>query len=237
MPGFAQVVGGDCAAVGLCDDHVARSSARVPGVTVETNELTPDERALLAFHRELMALRDAYPALSRGARQHLYSDESLYVDLKTHGSQQVVFAMNSGEQPRSLRVATTLLQGGPDSAWNILDGTELDIADGHVMIELEPLSGAFVLAGGPPLTATPINPGMADAWYAPETSGQGFFIVVFPETELVFLSWFTYDAERPHPATPSGLGEPGHRWITAQGGFDGNVATLDAHRRAGEANR
>jgi len=233
VTGFAQAVGGDCAAVGLCDDHVARSSARVPGVTVETNELTPDERALLAFHRELMALRDAYPALSRGARQHLYSDTSLYVDLKTHGSQQILFAMNSGDQPRSLRVATTLLQGGPDSAWNMLDGTELEVADGHVMIELEPLSGAFVLAGGPPLTATPINPGMADAWYAPETSGQGFFIVVFPETELVFLSWFTYDLERPHPATPSGLGEPGHRWLTAQGRYSGNRALLDINLTRG----
>jgi cyclophilin family peptidyl-prolyl cis-trans isomerase len=75
----------------------------------------------------------------------------------------------------------------------------------------------------------PINPGLNDAWYNPDTNGQGFFIIVYPEIESMFLSWFTYDTERPDETTPSILGEPYHRWLTAQGPFAGNRAVLDVY--------
>jgi len=72
-----------------------------------------------------------------------------------------------------------------------------------------------------------INAGLNDAWYFPGTGGQGFFIVVFPEIETLFLAWFTFDTERPPESVTAVLGEPGHRWITAQGPFSGNTASLD----------
>ncbi len=77
-------------------------------------------------------------------------------------------------------------------------------------------------------TGFTINPGLNDAWYNQETDGQGLFFTVYPDTKLFFLSWFTYETERPAEDVTAILGEPGHRWITAQGGFEGNVATLDA---------
>ena len=42
-----------------------------------------------------------------------------------------------------------------------------------------------------------INAGLNDAWYNPETSGQGFFITVFSDMGAVSLAWFTYDTELP----------------------------------------
>jgi cyclophilin family peptidyl-prolyl cis-trans isomerase len=72
----------------------------------------------------------------------------------------------------------------------------------------------------------PINPGLNDAWYNPQTSGQGFLISVFPEIESMFLAWFTFDTERPDPSVNAFLGDPGHRWLTAQGEYSGNKATL-----------
>jgi hypothetical protein len=72
-----------------------------------------------------------------------------------------------------------------------------------------------------------INPGLNDAWYNLETDGQGFFINVFPDTGILFLSWFTYDTERPDDSVSANLGDPGHRWLTAQGAFAGNEAVLD----------
>ena len=72
-----------------------------------------------------------------------------------------------------------------------------------------------------------INPGLNDAWYNPTTQGQGFFFNVFPDAELFFLSWFTYDVERPDESVEANLGEPGHRWVTAIGGWEGNTVTLD----------
>lgn len=72
-----------------------------------------------------------------------------------------------------------------------------------------------------------INAGLNDAWYFPGTSGQGFFIIVYPDIELLFLAWFTYDTERPADDIQAIFGEPGHRWITAQGSFAGDTALLD----------
>jgi len=72
-----------------------------------------------------------------------------------------------------------------------------------------------------------INPGLNDAWFNAETNGQGFLITVFPAIETVFLAWFTFDTERPDESVTAMLGEPGHRWLTAQGSYSGNQAVLD----------
>ena len=71
-----------------------------------------------------------------------------------------------------------------------------------------------------------INPGINDAWYNPATVGQGFLITVFPDIKQVFLAWFTYDLERPPENVTAMLGDPGHRWLTAQGPYEGDTANL-----------
>lgn len=78
-----------------------------------------------------------------------------------------------------------------------------------------------------------INSGLSDAWYFPQTSGQGFFIIVWEDIQQVFLSWFTYDTERPPENVTAILGEPGHRWLTAQGPYEGDTATLDVSVTSG----
>lgn len=78
-----------------------------------------------------------------------------------------------------------------------------------------------------------INAGMNDAWYDPATDGQGFFVVVFPDLNKLFLSWFTYDVERPPPEVTAVLGEPGHRWLTAIGDISGDTAVLDVDVASG----
>jgi beta-glucanase (GH16 family) len=71
-----------------------------------------------------------------------------------------------------------------------------------------------------------INPGLNDAWFNPATSGQGVLLTVFPDRKEMFLAWFTYDTERPPEDVEAVLGEPGHRWLTAQGSYDGPTANL-----------
>jgi hypothetical protein len=78
-----------------------------------------------------------------------------------------------------------------------------------------------------------INAGMNDAWYNPATSGQGFLISVFEDVGLMFLAWFTFDTERPSGDAMANLGEPGHRWVTALGAFDGDTAELTANLSEG----
>ncbi len=88
------------------------------------------------------------------------------------------------------------------------------------------MSGLIVVEAAP---AAPfvINPGLNDAWYERETSGQGVLFAVFPDSERMFLAWFTFDTERPPDDVTAILGEPGHRWVTAQGGWQDNVAIMD----------
>ncbi len=71
-----------------------------------------------------------------------------------------------------------------------------------------------------------INAGLNDAWFNPATAGQGFLLSVFPEIQQIFLAWFTYDTERPLEDVTAMLGEPGHRWLTAQGPYSGDTANL-----------
>jgi hypothetical protein len=78
-----------------------------------------------------------------------------------------------------------------------------------------------------------INAGIADAWYNPATVGQGFLVTVFPDREEVFLAWFTYDTERPPEDVTANLGEPGHRWLTAQGPYIDDTAELTLFLTAG----
>ena len=78
-----------------------------------------------------------------------------------------------------------------------------------------------------------INPGLNDAWFNLATNGQGLLIAVFPDIKQMFVAWFTYDTERPPEDVGAFLGEPGHRWLTAQGPYDGDTASLTIFVTAG----
>jgi hypothetical protein len=78
-----------------------------------------------------------------------------------------------------------------------------------------------------------MNAGLNDAWYNPETDGQGFFITVFPDLGAVSLAWFTYDTELPAEDATANLGDPGHRWFTAVGPIEGNQAIMQIELTSG----
>jgi len=78
-----------------------------------------------------------------------------------------------------------------------------------------------------------INAGLNDAWYNPATSGQGFFITVFPDLGSVSLAWFTYDTELPAETAQANLGDPGHRWLTAFGPIMGNQVLMNIEMTSG----
>ena len=151
----------------------------------------------------------------------------------------------------SSTVSDTVIGGGLIQIISGQDGTELQRFTGSVgqlqagfdvdalgdinndgrtdfLVSAAPLSLVFALAGK---TDRPsdfvINPGLNGSWFNPDTSGQGFFIDVFPTIPLVFLAWFTYDTEQPPGSASAVVGNPNHRWLTAAGAFNGNEATLD----------
>jgi len=79
---------------------------------------------------------------------------------------------------------------------------------------------------GPAVQTVDINPGMDGAWYDTDTAGQGFLFDVHADASggnYIFAAWFTYG-----DATASG-----HRWLTAQGGFEGSAASIDVSETTG----
>ena len=145
VPNYAAQVINNCATLGLCDDHVARTSAKILGVTVTSQDLSADQLALLQFHESLMTVRSEYPALSHGARQNLYSDNILYVDLKTFDNQQIVFAMNTSDQAVTVQLNQSLFSSPLSEAWDILSSSRVSISSGYLNFVLSPLSGSYIL--------------------------------------------------------------------------------------------
>ncbi|MFC1702218.1 hypothetical protein ACFL1J_05700, partial [Pseudomonadota bacterium] len=78
-----------------------------------------------------------------------------------------------------------------------------------------------------------MNSGLNDAWFNPATSGQGFFITVFPDLNFVILAWFTYDTELPPLDATANLGDPGHRWMTAGGVIVNDTAVMNIEFTSG----
>ena len=87
------------------------------------------------------------------------------------------------------------------------------------------MNGRIVVESDEPVFR--INAGLNDAWYNPDTPGQGFFINVFPEIGQMFVAWFTFDTQRPDGELEATIGEPGHRWLTAFGPYADNQAVLN----------
>ncbi len=71
-----------------------------------------------------------------------------------------------------------------------------------------------------------INAGHSGAWFNPATSGQGQLIDIEPETQFMFLAWFTFtDAASDNPFE--------QQWYTAQGNYSGDTAVLDLYETLG----
>lgn len=81
-----------------------------------------------------------------------------------------------------------------------------------------------------------INYGMVGAWINPDVPGQGFLLDIDPLTEMMVVTWFTFDTE---PGTSGGT-IPGseQRWFIAQGRYLGNEVDLTVYQaRFGQLNR
>ena len=78
-----------------------------------------------------------------------------------------------------------------------------------------------------------LNAGLNDAWYNPLTSGQGFFITIYPNLSAASLAWFTYDTALPGNDATANLGDPGHRWLTAVGPIVDNQVFMDIEMTSG----
>lgn len=71
-----------------------------------------------------------------------------------------------------------------------------------------------------------ITEGVSGAWYNVETPGQGILMEVYPDIPLLFGAWFTWDTTPPDDGGSAVIGDPNHRWLTVQGAYQGDTATM-----------
>ncbi|MDN2482524.1 alpha-amylase family glycosyl hydrolase [Vibrio agarivorans] len=131
-----------CAIRGVCDDHVARSSAKIEGVTAT---LDANQADLKEYVSTLMNLREDYPALYQGVRTNITSNGDIYVDMKQSGDEQIVFALNIGESHQSLTYSQAEL-GIEGTLKDLLSQESIAVSNGVLEIELEPFEGRFLIA-------------------------------------------------------------------------------------------
>ncbi|MGD2128427.1 MAG: hypothetical protein PVJ17_03945, partial [Lysobacterales bacterium] len=161
--------------------------------------------------------------VSRDGRYY-YSD--LSINYEVDMCLQVYSAPFNANSPNANRV------GDPMDDWGFVDL----VAGQDYYFVAQPLggpdTGEFFYVLAPPASFS-ITHAMAGAWYYPVTEGQGLFVDISDQLNTMFLAWFTYDLERPDPAVTAMIGDPGHRWLTAQGPFAGDTANLDIYWTSG----
>ncbi|MEQ1568994.1 MAG: alpha-amylase family protein [Myxococcota bacterium] len=197
VPGFAGHVADGCADLGLCDDHVARTSGRVEGVTGFVP--SADEAALRASTQCAMSIRADHPALYDGGRLHLYSDDAVYVDLKVGSREKVLYLLNVRPEPRQLAVAEGAVGAEAHALVDLATGEVFDLADPATRIALPGLSARFLRVWGT---------------YDEPAAGAGFEVELFVRGD--FDGWQPVDALTPRPGAPEVLEvevelEPGTR--------------------------
>jgi len=109
------------------------------------------------------------------------------------------------------------------SDWSC-DGGIQDDADTITLAQGE--SSTCTITNDDIFSSVQINAGHAGAWFNPETSGQGQLIDIDAAAKYMFMSWFTFTDE----ASDNPFQQ---RWLTAQGNFAGDTATLDLYETLG----
>jgi glycosidase len=71
------------------------------------------ERDVLEYHRKLIAIRHAYPALRTGDYQVLFAEGTAYVFARILGAEELIVAVNVGTEPTHVSFDVTGLQSQP----------------------------------------------------------------------------------------------------------------------------
>lgn len=161
------------------------------------------------------------------------------------GLSEVQYGYNSGyfelaEGMYDLNVAT------PDGSVRLIDLAPINLSEGDIITVFAVGNGSdqelgfyaissdgtgMSLPTEPPFST--LNPGLNGSWYNHATNGQGFFVEVFPELGTMFVAWFTYDTTPADSSETAVVGEPNHRWYTAQGPYDGTTGNLTIYLSEG----
>ena len=79
----------------------------------------------------------------------------------------------------------------------------------------------------PPADELVWTPYMSGSWYDESSDGSGAYLDVLPDINAVSMAWFTWDNVAPPPDPNPDVADPGTRWLTALGFFDGSNPVVE----------
>ncbi|MEH6451807.1 MAG: alpha-amylase family protein [Psychromonas sp.] len=131
---------------GLCDDHVARSSAKIEGLPTEIGGeitvLNPQQKDLKQYVSDLMTIRSDHPALSNGSRTHIHSDNNIYIDRKDFASDHILYLVNTKSSEASVTLSGSAI-GSDGDLTNLLKTQTISNNGGLYEITLPAFSAEF----------------------------------------------------------------------------------------------
>ncbi|WP_420884598.1 alpha-amylase family glycosyl hydrolase [Vibrio chaetopteri] len=141
LEGFADQVTNDCAIAGKCDDHVARMSGKIEGVTGIT--LTTEQADLKNYVKELMTLRSQYPSLAQGTRNNVVATTNAYGDLKTSGEESILYIVNTTASNQTIAISADKLSFSGNLN-DLQTNDNVTLASGFYNIDLAPFQARFL---------------------------------------------------------------------------------------------
>lgn len=100
LEGFVEQPG-NCGDVCRCDDHVGRTDGKF-------DNLTAGEQDLKNYIAKIFNLRDQYPSLAIGNRTHVYSNENIFIDLKSYKDEKILYVLNVSEGEGNVSIDPSL---------------------------------------------------------------------------------------------------------------------------------
>ncbi len=129
-----------CATKGLCDDHIARSSAKIDGLTTT---LTPAQLNLKNYVTKLMNLRIENPALSEGVRTNIIANKAIYVDHKQTENNAIIFMVSTQERSQTLYLEAEQI-GSKGNLVDLLTNQKFSPIEGIYNIPLSNFESRFL---------------------------------------------------------------------------------------------
>lgn len=139
------------ATAGTCDDHVSRTSAKIEGlpptVGAPITVLNSRQTDLKEYVTEMMDLRAANPALSKGRRTHIFSDSNIYIDRKDHADGNMVYIANTKAAPAVITLSGNAIGSQADLV-NPRNNDVYIASGGNYTIHLAPFEALFLQIDG-----------------------------------------------------------------------------------------
>jgi cyclomaltodextrinase / maltogenic alpha-amylase / neopullulanase len=103
------------------------------------------DRELLNYHRELIALRNAHPALRVGTYRVLYAEGDGYAFVRSLEAAEIVVAVNVGLEPIRMRLDLASMGSNSRPERVLFGAAKLDLQAAHLTIDLAPRSGCVLM--------------------------------------------------------------------------------------------